>query len=338
MEPDRWNMEDHLLLRYLQGDADDALRRAVEAWLAADTGNREHLDRLEALWLETGKISPVPVAVDTDRAWQRMAGRMREEKSPATVSIRRYWYLWAAAAMVLLLAGIFTLFRLTGTVAEKQMIAAGRVLTDTLPDNTRVKLNRQSVLTCPAKFGDRFREVRLQGEAFFEVVHDASHPFIVDAAMAKIRVVGTSFRVKAAGDSVRVDVVTGRVMLFRVDSRTGDTLSLLLGEGESGVMKKRTMKPEKAGDARPDDLFWARHSLDFRDTPLSQVFALLGKYYGVKIVTDDPSVLDCRLTASFAGEPAARILEVIAGSFGLKLESERDPYHFSGHGCSKENR
>jgi len=176
-----------LLLRYLQGDADDALRRAVEAWLAADTGNREHLDRLEALWLETGKISPVPVAVDTDRAWQRMAGRMREEKSPATVSIRRYWYLWAAAAMVLLLAGIFTLFRLTGTVAEKQMIAAGRVLTDTLPDNTRVKLNRQSVLTCPAKFGDRFREVRLQGEAFFEVVHDASHPFIVDAAMAKIR-------------------------------------------------------------------------------------------------------------------------------------------------------
>ena len=56
MDQNRQDIEEHLLLQYLQGNADEALIASVEAWLKADGRNRQHLDQLESLWLETGRI------------------------------------------------------------------------------------------------------------------------------------------------------------------------------------------------------------------------------------------------------------------------------------------
>ena len=66
--------DDSLLLQYLLGKAGEEERRKIEAWLHDSAGNREYLDSLEKIWVEAGRITPAPVAVDVTAAWNRSAG------------------------------------------------------------------------------------------------------------------------------------------------------------------------------------------------------------------------------------------------------------------------
>jgi ferric-dicitrate binding protein FerR (iron transport regulator) len=347
MNQDLQDIDELLLLQYLQGNAGKDLTSRIEKWLNADSRNRKNLDRLESLWLETGKISPPPVAVDVDAAWIRMQKRMAREARHDS-GIRNLWSsrgFWASAASVLLIAGIFTVYQLLKSPGQIELASMDKVLVDSLPDGSKITLNSHSTLYFPETFDASMREVQLTGDAFFEVRHDSLQPFIVDAGLAKIMVLGTSFRVNMhpvrVEDPVRVvevTVVSGRVLLFRVDKRSGDTLTLVINAGESGRMKAGDLMPVKLDTIPPDGLFWANQSFDFRSTELARVFSLLQKHFSVNIAVDNPAILDCRLTGSFVNEPVEKILQVIAASFGLKLENQGQNYQLSGEGCGKAGR
>ncbi|MEI6174794.1 MAG: FecR domain-containing protein [Bacteroidota bacterium] len=359
------DIDENLLLQYLLGNANDELRTSVETWLDADSGSRQRLDQLESLWLETGKLSPAPVAVDVGAAWTRMSQRIERAESSHSapvkgkiITMQPFRYLLRVAAVLILLIGIYVVFKLVNLPVKKIELSSGTtVLRDTLPDGTKVTLNKNSRLTYPLRFDQGNREVMLTGEGFFEVKHDEVHPFIVDAGPAKVRVLGTSFSVRAipamvkasrhgadtppgVGDQivkVEVNVTEGRVMLFRVDPKTGDTASLLLISGETGIWSVERGEMVRIVSAIPDGTFWANRSLEFRGTALSEVISIIEKYYPVKITVSDPAILNCRLNASFANEPAIRMISVIAESFGLKLVASGQNYHLTGHGCSNEN-
>ena len=365
-------IDEHLLLQYLNGNADEALRASVGAWLDADSGNREHLDRLESLWVETGRISPTPVAVDIEAAWMKMSARLNvadgipapeaaKEKDRLlrtegkTIRMRYTRYLFRAAAMIVLLVGLYSLYWQFLRPVNQIVLASNEVvMSDTLPDGTKITLNRDSKLVYPEKFDRKKRTVNLTGEAFFEVKHNAAQPFIIDAGPAGIRVLGTSFRVKTRstvsqqggaaalgwGDPARVAEVTvseGSVMLFSVDGKSGDTASVILAAGETGILESGSGRPVRIGNADSDNLFWANRSLDFRGTPISAVIKILQQYYPVTITVSDRSILECRLTASFADDTIDGILTVIAGSFGLKLEVQGQNYQLKGNGCSNQD-
>lgn len=82
-----------------------------------------------------------------------------------------------------------------------------------LADGTNVWLFAESELYFPARFDGRIREVYLSGEGYFEVTHDASHPFVVKTKDLDVKVLGTSFNVKAYGnmDVVETSLVEGKV-------------------------------------------------------------------------------------------------------------------------------
>jgi len=347
MSPNQENIEEHLLLQYLLGNAGAEELPRIEAWLNESKENRNHLDRLERLWLETGKISPAPVAVDVEAAWQKMSsrinrsgsGRSARPKEGKLAMMTPFRYALSVAAVVVLFIGIYLLFRLINPpVRQLEMVSLQQVLRDTLPDGSRVILNENSKLTYPEAFEGKNREIRLSGEAYFEVAHDAAQPFIIDAGSAKIMVVGTAFLVKAIpGMEVEVNVTEGRVMLFTVNSTTGDTLSVFLNAGSKGILPLKSTQPVIAGERIPDDLFWVNHTLDFRGTYLSEVFRFLERYYQVTIAISDPAIKRCRLSATFANEPVDRILTVIAESFNLKLTISNQTYLLTGNGCSEGN-
>ena len=133
-----------------------------------------------------------------------------------------------------------------------------------------------------------------------------------------------------------VRVEHGRVMLYRVDERTGDTVSLILEAGMRGRLARGMKTPVLSDTARPDEMFWKDRSLDFRQTPLREVIALVGKHYGVAIAVATHEVLDCRLTASFRDESPEQIVSVIAASFNLEVHSTPSGYLLEGAGCLEE--
>ncbi|MEI6899274.1 MAG: FecR domain-containing protein [Bacteroidota bacterium] len=347
MNPKENDIEEHLLLQYLLGNAKDDDRKIIETWLLESEVNRRHLVGLEELWLEAGKLDPTPVAVDIDRAWQKMSVRMEatekvipQKQTPTNTPFLSLRSLYRVAAMVAILIGLYAIYTIClRPIKEMNLVSQGNIIIDTLSDGSIISLNKNSSLTCAEKFKGNKREVKLTGEAFFDVHHDATHPFIIDAGRAKIMVLGTSFNVKAYPDSTtEVQVNKGKVLFFHVNETTRDTSAVILVAGTSGLLTPGSNIPILDKNPSPDHLFWFDHSLRFRKAPLSEVFKLLERYYHVKITVSDPKIGMCRLTATFSNDPVEQVMGVIAGSFDLKLTSSGNQYQFSGNGCDQENQ
>jgi len=337
------HIEEHLLLKYLLGKCNTEEVTQVDEWLNRSEANRHELDRLESLWLETGKLSTIPVAVDTGAAWKKVEARIdrhEDEQDRAKSRGRVFrmntirWTATAAAAIVLAFVFWWIAERISPQEKLQMVVSIEEIVTDTLPDGSSITLNKHSTLMFPEEFTGGQREVTLMGEAFFKVKPDTTSPFIVKAGDAGIEVLGTSFDVKAYPDEMIVVLVsTGKVMLFTVDPVTGDSASVLLTEGMKGILLPGADQPVIDENLSPDELFWMNQTLEFRQALLKDVMDLLMRCYKVTIRLSDKEIGLCRLTASFSEEPIGNILQVIADTFGLTLEIESGTYVLSGNGC-----
>ena len=337
------HIAEYLLLQYLLGNLDKDERQRVDAWIEESESNRKVLDRLEALWLETGRLSPPPVAVDSQAAWEKISGRIDLEEKEQTVNapgrivlLPLFRWITGAAAVIVLSLGTWWLVNFLNRPGMIDLTAQNDVVRDTLGDGSIIALNANSTLRYPERFEEPVRKVHLSGEAFFEVTPDRSHPFVVDAGFAQIRVVGTAFNIKAIPESpIIVSVSEGTVLLFRVDQSSGDTISLLIGAGQCGIMEPGDGKPYLETKEDPSGLFWLNRSMIFHDTPLSLVFEEISKRYPVTITADNPAILNCRLTTTFLDAPVELMMKVISESFNLQVRQENQTYLFIGNGCSK---
>ena len=97
-------------------------------------------------------------------------------------------------------------------------------------------------------------------------------------------------------------------------------MSVILTAGDGARYEAGKFTKFASGDQSPDLYFWANQSLEFRQTVMSEVIEILGRWYHVPVGVNDSSMLNCRLTASFTGEGIERILPVISETFGWKLE------------------
>jgi hypothetical protein len=99
--------------------------------------------------------------------------------------------------------------------ALQTIIAGNSPRTDTLPDGSMVTLHQRASITYAAGLKGNTRAIRLQGEAFFSVVHDAAKPFIVQANDVIVTVIGTSFHIRSIAGSTEIRVKTGAVKVTR---------------------------------------------------------------------------------------------------------------------------
>lgn len=336
-------IDEQILLQFLLGNATSDEVTRVEKWLKESEANRKRLDQVESLWVETGKLSPPPVAVDVQAAWVRVAQRIAaspEERFPRKqnvkiVNLPVFRWVTGVAATLLLMLGIWWL---SGTFERSSsqitLNSGGEILTDTLPDGTQIALNMGSGLVYPEHFGKKTREVSLEGEAYFIVAPDPSKPFTIRTGFAQITVTGTSFNVNAyPGNEVVVTVDEGSVILFAVHDQTGDTASVILTKGMTGRVSPEGTPPETLLREDPDALFWYDRSLVFKQTPLQEVFTLLATHYQVSITCDHPDIQSCRLTATFTNEPVDIIAGIIADAFNLSYSLNGQLLIFHGNGC-----
>lgn len=153
-----------------------------------------------------------------DTIFKRISAQMETPQRPV-VKITRLWRSIAAAAIVLFIIGLSALYHteIINLVNPAQQIQissnAGQHRQISLPDGTKVWLSPSSQISYPDRFNNAKREVKLTGEAFFEVVHDTKNPFIINSGKLKTVVLGTSFNVRAypKAKSEEITVVSGKV-------------------------------------------------------------------------------------------------------------------------------
>lgn len=151
----------------------------------------------------------------------------------------------------------------------------------TLSDGTKVWLNAASSLSYPASFTGKERRVELVGEAYFEVHHNASQPFIVSTRGQQIRVLGTSFNVNAYQDENKTvtTLVNGRVQLSR-DGKN-EAPQPQLHPGEQSVLAGAGFEIAEV-DA---SLFiaWKDGQFRFKATPLTEVMRQVERWYNLDV-------------------------------------------------------
>ena len=206
-----------------------------------------------------------------------------------TKGIYEYWKPLAAAVIAIaVLAGAF--FFKDITVQEKVPLAEviwkqkealhGQKITTRLPDKTIVTLNAGSGITFPETFSDSIREVRLSGEAFFQVEKDVDKPFLVRVNGNYVKVLGTSFNVRAYSDEdkVKVAVATGRVAY---STQSGEQVTLEPDEMAIHDEQGQSLVTEKVN--KLEVFGWKDKILYFNKSSFDEIRAKLEKWYGIEI-------------------------------------------------------
>jgi ferric-dicitrate binding protein FerR (iron transport regulator) len=176
----------------------------------------------------------------------------------------------------------------------------------TLPDGTRVWLNSESTIVYPNRFDAGERRIRMEGEAYFDVVKNGEQPFVVEAGGARIDVTGTRFNVAAYGDMVETTLAEGGVRMTAggsVVELRPDMQAVYVAGGDAIAVRSVDAAAYGA---------WKEGLLEFRDLPLSEITARLGRWYDVDFSFERSEVADMRFTGAFKREDSiVSILDVI---------------------------
>lgn len=161
-----------------------------------------------------------------------------------------------------------------------------------LADGSRVWLNAGSSLKYPETFSSGERRVYLTGEAYFEVEHDTSAPFVVNTRSMDLQVLGTSFNIKAYDDESMVitTLVTGKIRQEFPEIAKDITLT----PSRQSIFDRVSGKLEtKEADIR-ETLAWKEGKIVANDERLEDIFRQLSRWYDFKVVYTQPSLKDVR--------------------------------------------
>ncbi|MBB6004060.1 FecR family protein [Arcicella rosea] len=248
----------------------------------------------------------------------------------------REWLLKLVASVALFLTIGFATYLWQKNISEKlfatknnQKLIEKENLTSykmpvQLPDGSTVLLQPNSSVSFPETFQNASnREVYLKGQAFFEVVKNAKHPFLVYAKEVTVKVLGTSFTVQAFTKSTDVKVVvkTGKVMVFPKEvsslDDTSNTIILLPNQqvivnNESHKINQSPIQPAQVKAITSG----STPTIEFNDVPIKDIFHKLESMYGITIYFDEKLLGDCSLTTSLADEPLFEKLKLICEAIG----------------------
>lgn len=306
------------VLRIAAGDDPEA-EQACAAWRASDPHREAAFNAAWRAWQAIGDTSIARV-----ESWRNEAAAMRGSpvERLGRFARSRPVRFGVPAALAASIAALFLVPQQAPQPAPelKVVTAVAETRTLALDDGSRVTVGARSGVD--VRFAQDARRVVLtSGQAFFEVAHDPSRPFIVLAGDAEIRVTGTKFDVVRIGNDVRVSVLEGRVEVRDRSVPNHQLEQVLIAGQRSEVQAEAGLQPPRPTLVTPGE--WRTGRLYYADAPLSEILADAARYSSVRISVADASVAQMRLTASFRTGDIERFMSDIEAA--LPVEAQRAP-------------
>ncbi len=263
--------------------------------------------------------------VDTDQAWEKVLyrlekdGLIQEQTKSVLVSPVTRRLAYAATLLVIIAVGSLSYFLFSDLRSPKHLTL--RTGTDnstfvkTFEDGSVAYVADNSLLNYPEFFSGGQRKVFLSGEAFFDIIPDRDHPFLIETNHALIEVVGTAFNLKSCDDNFELIVEEGNVS---VTLREMPGNSEIVGEWEMLTGNINRMKKSQVIDRTY--LSWRMNRMQFRDEKLENIASVMGRNFNVNIYFEDDAIRNRRLTVTYHNNTIGTIAEVIAFSLGLDYE------------------
>ena len=217
-----------------------------------------------------------------------------------------------------------------------------------LPDGSKVWLNAGSKITYDKTFGEMIRNVKLTGEAYFDVVHNAEKPFVIHTTTMDIKVLGTEFNVKSYPDesTTEASLIRGSIEVTLNDKRAE---KILMKPNEKLVVKNNateaatTIKPAKniqkeaapivslikvkysSVDSAIVETSWVNNRLIFEDESFEEIATKMSRWYNVDFEFGNDEIQRLRFTGNIKNESVEDALKAmqISVPFGFRMSSEK---------------
>lgn len=291
----------------------------MEAWYAALPGKPDYLDSLpepeqQQLQHETF-VNIQNQLPDTD-------------EKPLVKVLPLGRIVWLAAASLLLLIGVFSVYRFSSR--QPSSIAAqiekkgpdaimrfvnhkARPVMHQLPDGSSVWMHSEASISYPKEFDADKRLVVFSGEGFFNVTKDPSRPFSIQSGEMKIKVLGTSFNVKAPATQkvFQISVVTGRVEVSAPDRQQKEQLVILKPQQQAFFEIDSRRLISSAVPLQIKKEIYEPVTIVFENAPLDQVAKKLEKRFNIQVRFSNPKIATCLVNADFEQQPLPFIMEML---------------------------
>ena len=295
-------MDKEILQRYVEGNVSPEEIIAVVDWLDAD---ESHVREFMALH----KLNDISLLNQPD-------SKVDVQKKKKTITFRQIGYeLAKIAAILILFWGVTKLYETTSVkenvIAYQTLyVPAGQRAELILPDSTHVWLNARSKLVYPISFGKDIRQVELNGEAYFDVIHNEKQPFVVKTPQMDIQVLGTEFNVTAYSSSSDFEVALLRGCIELSSPRLSSNYRMK--EKEHIRLQNNKLISKDISDY--DYFRWKEGLICFNNESVATIIEKLKLYYDIDIEVYNQKFINSRYTGKFRTkdgiEQVLRVLQI----------------------------
>lgn len=341
-----------LLARYVAGEIDSISLARLAQWAELAESNKNYIKRELELHVAL-QVCHDSTPFDAEKAYARFLTRKQlvaaEAAEPLVAarvaaqgatepagrkgrSVSLVRRIMQVAALVALLVAPFAAYwqgsklrmeRYAEMSIEAPMGAKSKIY---LPDGTLVWLNAGSKLLYAQSFGIEDRQIKLEGEGYFEVAHNSKLPFKINSEALNLEVVGTQFNFKAylEDERVVVSLMEGAVAL---ENRMREMPQITLKPNEQLTLHKTTGKLYKTTLKGATARAWTNGELFFDEVPLREIAKELERGYNLRVVVAD-SLKDRKFYGVFVREnnQLEEVLKMIASTGRIKYKYENGKY------------
>jgi len=305
------------LIRYFSGEITENEQININNWRKESPENEKLFQEIRYGW------EALPILKEMEQFNSFEALKNINPKLAGNNQIRWMVYLQRIAAVLIIPVLVYTGYlsihniMLEQLAQEKPIIQTvtsrkGMVSELNLADGTKVWLNSGSTLEFPVRFNGDKREVKLNGEAFFEVAKNEKQPFVLNTNELNVEVLGTSFNVTSYdNESIsEVVLVTGKIKLF-ADSANQIKHFGIMHPGQKAVYTKKSQKVYSEDVDVSRYIAWREGKLIFREDSMSDVVRRLSHWFNVEFSIADPEINNYIYTATFSNEDLKQVLYLL---------------------------
>jgi transmembrane sensor len=294
-------------------------------------------NKLKEEWEKSGTID-IDYRFDIFRGLDKLSAKIKKSEPFFSFDKKKrnrntYAFIKYAAAAIVFISvtalGIYYSGILTkksepvNWVAKSTMMGEKAIIT--LIDNTQITLNAGTSIKYPANFTDKKREIYLEGEAYFEVQHDSSRPFIIHTRNLSTTVLGTKFDISAFPDQkqISVSLVEGSVKVTDENSGTDNNVFILKPKEKLVFNEEIEVGNIERFDIQ-ETIGWKDNLLKFTNEPLVNVFKQLERKFGIKFEVANKLNEKRVITANFHNETLWTVTEVLKKITGLQYKTIKE--------------
>lgn len=343
------------IIKYIEGTINADEKKEIEVWFSVDPENKQYVKKVEKIWFAVDELKNLS-KIDVNRDWNIIEKRISKKDAGVDFSFgfkRMEFPEWSRIAVVFVFGVVFAslfFYLMQDSLQNSQMaykpyeISApdGHRSNITLSDGTRIIINAGSRILLPHEYDLVKREIWLDGEAFFEVANDSKKPFFVHTFNLNVKVVGTTFNVRAySGEGIiETTLLNGEVVLTRKEEQQDNKAGVTLNPNHKAIFinsrdAKITAEIRKEFEfLRPGEILisglinpesaisWTKGKLIFEDEYLDVIVQRLERYYGVEIRIENEELKNLKYTGTLKNVSVESTLKALQLTTSIKFKTE----------------